>query len=93
MLRLLIEDVTLTKGDALHVDIRFVGGATRSCATTIIIPFLATVTFPDCFGCYRPRFFGVFLDWFSSFAGAGFRPPGGGGRRPAPASRGGILRA
>jgi hypothetical protein len=30
MLRLLIEDVTLIKGDALHVDIRFVGGATRS---------------------------------------------------------------
>ena len=30
MLRLLIEDVTLTKGDALHVDIRFDGGATRS---------------------------------------------------------------
>jgi hypothetical protein len=30
MLRLLIEDVTLTKGDALHVDIRFSGGATRS---------------------------------------------------------------
>lgn len=30
MLRLLIEDVTLTKGDSLHVDIRFVGGATRS---------------------------------------------------------------
>jgi hypothetical protein len=30
MLRLLIEDVTLTRGDALHVDIRFVGGATRS---------------------------------------------------------------
>ncbi len=30
MLRLLIEDVTLTKGDAVHVDIRFVGGATRS---------------------------------------------------------------
>jgi len=30
MLRLLIEDVTLTKGDALHVDIRFVGGATQS---------------------------------------------------------------
>jgi hypothetical protein len=30
MLRLLIDDVTLTKGDALHVDIRFVGGATRS---------------------------------------------------------------
>jgi hypothetical protein len=30
MLRLLIEDVALTKGDALHVDIRFVGGATRS---------------------------------------------------------------
>ena len=30
MLRLLIEDVTLTKGDTLHVDIRFVGGATRS---------------------------------------------------------------
>lgn len=30
MLRLLIEDVTLTKGDVLHVDIRFTGGATRS---------------------------------------------------------------
>ena len=30
MLRLLIEDITLTKGDALHVDIRFAGGATRS---------------------------------------------------------------
>jgi len=30
MLRLLIEDVTLIKGDALHVDVRFVGGATRS---------------------------------------------------------------
>ena len=30
MLRLLIEDVTLTKGDALHADIRFTGGATRS---------------------------------------------------------------
>jgi hypothetical protein len=30
MLRLLIEDVTLGKGDTLHVDIRFVGGATRS---------------------------------------------------------------
>jgi len=30
MLRLLIEDVTLTKGDMLHVDIRFAGGATRS---------------------------------------------------------------
>jgi hypothetical protein len=30
MLRLLIEDVTLTKGDALHVDIRFAGGATHS---------------------------------------------------------------
>jgi DNA invertase Pin-like site-specific DNA recombinase len=30
MLRLLIEDVTLTKGDALHVDIRFGGGAARS---------------------------------------------------------------
>lgn len=30
MLRLLIEDVTLTKGDTVHVDIRFVGGATRS---------------------------------------------------------------
>ena len=30
MLRLLIEDVTLTKGDALHVDLRFVGGVTRS---------------------------------------------------------------
>ena len=29
MLRLLIEDVTLTKSDALHVDIRFAGGATR----------------------------------------------------------------
>jgi len=30
MLRLLIEDVTLSKGDTLHVDIRFVGGAMRS---------------------------------------------------------------
>ena len=30
MLRLLITDVTLTKGDALHVDIRFSGGAVRS---------------------------------------------------------------
>ncbi|WP_414717525.1 recombinase family protein [Steroidobacter sp.] len=30
MLRLLIEDVALTKGDSVHVDIRFVGGATRS---------------------------------------------------------------
>ncbi|MGH8568789.1 MAG: recombinase family protein, partial [Gammaproteobacteria bacterium] len=30
MLRLLITDVTLTKGDALHVDIRFAGGATHS---------------------------------------------------------------
>ena len=30
MLRLLIEDVTLTKGDTVHVDLRFVGGATRS---------------------------------------------------------------
>ena len=30
MLRLLIEDVTLTKGDSVHVDIRFAGGATRS---------------------------------------------------------------
>jgi len=30
MLRLLIEDVTLSKGDTLHVDIRFVGGAARS---------------------------------------------------------------
>ena len=30
MLRLLIEDVTLTRGDTVHMDIRFVGGATRS---------------------------------------------------------------
>lgn len=30
MLRLLIQDVTLTKGDTVHLDIRFVGGATRS---------------------------------------------------------------
>ena len=30
MLRLWIEDVTLTKGDALNMDIRFAGGATRS---------------------------------------------------------------
>ncbi len=30
MLRLLIEDVTLSKGDTLHVDLRFAGGATRS---------------------------------------------------------------
>ena len=29
MLRLLIEDMTLTKGDTVHIDIRFVGGATR----------------------------------------------------------------
>ena len=30
MVRLLITDVTLTKGDQLHADIRFAGGATRS---------------------------------------------------------------
>ena len=30
MLRLLIEDVTLTKGDALHIDIRFSGGTSHS---------------------------------------------------------------
>jgi DNA invertase Pin-like site-specific DNA recombinase len=30
ILRLLIDDVTLTQGDTLHVDIRFGGGATRS---------------------------------------------------------------
>ena len=30
MLRLLIEDVTLTKGDTVHMDIRFVGGASHS---------------------------------------------------------------
>lgn len=30
ILRLLLQDVTLTKGDALHVDIRFAGGATHS---------------------------------------------------------------
>lgn len=30
MLRLLLQDVTFTKGDALHVDIRFAGGATHS---------------------------------------------------------------
>ena len=30
MVRLLITDVTLTKGDVLHADIRFAGGATRS---------------------------------------------------------------
>lgn len=30
MLRLLIEDVTLVKGEMLHADIRFAGGATRS---------------------------------------------------------------
>jgi len=30
MMRLLIADVTLTKGDTLHADIRFTGGATRS---------------------------------------------------------------
>ncbi len=30
MHRLLIEDVTLTKGDALQLDVRFAGGATRS---------------------------------------------------------------
>ena len=36
--RLLILDVTLTKGDALHADIRFTGGATRS----LIIPLPKT---------------------------------------------------
>ncbi len=36
--RLLILDVTLTKGDALHADIRFTGGATRS----LLIPFPKT---------------------------------------------------
>jgi DNA invertase Pin-like site-specific DNA recombinase len=36
MARLLIADVTLTKGDALHADIRFTGGATRS--VTIPLP-------------------------------------------------------
>jgi len=30
MMRLLIADVTLTKGETLHADIRFTGGATRS---------------------------------------------------------------
>ena len=30
MMRLMITDVTLTKGDTLHADIRFTGGATRS---------------------------------------------------------------
>jgi DNA invertase Pin-like site-specific DNA recombinase len=30
MMRLLIADVTLTRGDTLHADIRFTGGATRS---------------------------------------------------------------
>lgn len=38
MVRLLIVDVTLTKSDALHADIRFTGGATRSLA----IPFPKT---------------------------------------------------
>jgi DNA invertase Pin-like site-specific DNA recombinase len=38
MVRLLIVDVTLTKGDALHADIRFTGGATRS----LLIPFPKT---------------------------------------------------
>jgi DNA invertase Pin-like site-specific DNA recombinase len=33
--RLLLLDVTLTKGDALHADLRFTGGATRS----LVIPF------------------------------------------------------
>lgn len=36
--RLLILDVTLTKGDALHADMRFTGGATRS----LVIPFPRT---------------------------------------------------
>ena len=36
--RLLILDVTLTKSDALHADIRFTGGATRS----LVIPFPKT---------------------------------------------------
>jgi hypothetical protein len=55
--------------------------------------FLATVTFPHRFGCLSARLFGVFLGWFSAFAGAGFRPPGG--RRPkagASVAPGGILR-
>jgi len=30
MVRLLIDDITLTKGNTVHMDIRFVGGATRS---------------------------------------------------------------
>jgi hypothetical protein len=30
MMRLLIADVTLTKGKTVHADIRFTGGATRS---------------------------------------------------------------
>ena len=30
LLRLLLVDVTLTKGDVLHADLRFTGGATRS---------------------------------------------------------------
>jgi hypothetical protein len=39
--------------------------------------FLATVTFPHRFGCLSARLFGVFLGWFSAFAGV---------------ARGGILR-
>ena len=33
--------------------------------------------FSRLFWVLSARFFGVFLGWFSAFAGAGFRPPGG----------------
>jgi hypothetical protein len=50
--------------------------------------------FSRLFWVLSARFFGVFLGWFSAFAGAGFRPPGG-RRRKAGASvaSGGILGA
>ena len=50
--------------------------------------------FSRLFWVLSARFFGVFLGWFSAFAGAGFRPPRG--RRPkagASVASGGILRA
>ena len=50
--------------------------------------------FSRLFWVLSARFFGVFLGWFSAFAGAGFRPPGGEateGRRQRRV--GGILRA
>ena len=61
-------------------------------ATTIIIPFLAAVTFPDCFGCYRPVFLAFSWVGFLLSLAPAFGAPGGGDRRPAPASRRGYPR-